>query len=116
MVISATSLSYSGLRDWIIQRVTAVLLAVYTLILLVFFLYHPHPGFEEWHDFFSTAWMRLGTFLMLFGLVLHSWVGIWTVVTDYIKPPPLRLIVQALVALLLTLYLIWGVQLLWGVL
>lgn len=42
---SATGLTGSGSRDWIVQRISAVVLAVYSVVLLGFFLIHGNVDF-----------------------------------------------------------------------
>ena len=114
MVGSVTSLTRSGLRDWLIQRVTAVVLALYTLFLLGFILLHHPLTYANWQGLFANGFMRIFTFLTLLSVVYHTWVGLWTVFTDYIKCSWLRLILQVIVVIALLGYLVWGVAIVWG--
>ncbi len=115
MVRTATSLGRSGLQDWIIQRVTAVILAVYMAFLLGYFIINSNFNYETWRILFSFTLMRYASVLALFSLILHAWIGIWTVTTDYIKPIVLRLLVQMFVVIALLFYLVWGVHIMWGI-
>ncbi len=115
MVESVTSLTRSGLRDWLIQRVTAIVLAVYTLFLFAYVLCHRPLSYDQWQHLFANGFMRVFTFLTLLSLMYHTWIGIWTVITDYIKPPVLRLLLQVLVFLVLLGYVVWGIDIVWGV-
>lgn len=115
MVTSVTSLTRNGLRDWLIQRVTALILAVYTLFLFGFILCHHPLHYAQWRGLFANPWMRVFTFLALLGLVYHTWVGIWTVLTDYIKPTALRFTLQVVVCLVLLGYLVWGIDIVWSI-
>lgn len=108
MMQSATSLTSSGLRDWLVQRVTAVVVGCYVIFLLLYFLCHPHLTFNDWHGLLMHPLMRIFSFLTLFSVVAHAWIGMWTVFTDYVKATPLRLLLQVLMALALLSYLIWG--------
>jgi len=114
MVTNVTSLTGNGLKDWLIQRVTAVYLAVYFLFILVFLLAHPHLNFNQWHHLSTNILFRIGTILGFFALLMHAWIGIWTVTTDYIKCTVVRLSVQMLVVLWLLSQLIWGIMIMWG--
>lgn len=114
MVSSVTQLTRSGLRDWFIQRVTAIILAFYTLFLLSYVLLHSPLEFYRWHQLFTQSWMRVFTFIALIGLMYHTWIGIWTVCTDYIKCHYFRLILQTGVILALVGYVVWGVNIVWG--
>lgn len=114
MVANVTSLTGNGLKDWLIQRVTAVYFAVYVFFILGFLFAHPALNYEQWHVLFSNPIVQIASAIALFALTLHAWVGIWTVTTDYMKCTVLRLSVQMMVFLWLLSQLIWGFMILWG--
>lgn len=109
MVEKITSLTGNGMHDWLIQRVTAVLLAAYTLFLIGYLMLHSPLQYADWHALFSHVFMRIFTFLSLLSVVYHTWIGMWTIFTDYLKCPWLRLTLQILVILVLIGCLVWGV-------
>lgn len=115
MMQSATSLTSSGLRDWMVQRVTAVVLGLYFIFLIGYFACHPHLAYSDWQALFANPLMRIFTFLALLSVVGHAWVGMWTVFTDYIHNTAVSIIVQALMILALLSYLAWGVAILWRI-
>ena len=115
MVKSVSSFTRHGLRDWLWQRISALVLAVYTLFLVGYILLHPSLEFVVWQGLFQHIAMQVFSLMALLSLVIHAWIGIWTVITDYIKPTGLRLCIQSLVMLTLTACLIWGVIILFGV-
>lgn len=114
MVTNITSLTGNGLKDWLVQRVTAVYFAIYSLFLLGYLLFHPHLSYSEWHALFHHCAFQIATVIALIVLSLHTWIGIWTVTTDYIKCTLIRLSIQMFVVLLLLGQLIWGLMILWG--
>jgi succinate dehydrogenase / fumarate reductase membrane anchor subunit len=121
MVTQATSFSRSGVSDWIIQRISAVILAIYTVFVLVYLVTHPGLGYEEWRWLFDQNWMRVFTVLALASTCAHAWIGMWTIGTDYIREHyfgamanGVRFVYQVVCILILLTYLIWGVQILWG--
>jgi len=114
MVASATSLSHSGLRDWLIQRVSAVVIGLFVIILFGFFLVHPGLTFKQWNNFITNPVMQMVTFLALLSTVAHAWIGVWTVLTDYVKPLATRLFLEIIIVLGLITYLVWGTQVIWG--
>lgn len=114
MVTSITSFSHSGLRDWLVQRVSAVVMAVYIIFLAGFILMHSNLDYQTWQGLFAHTWMRVITLLFLLSLVFHAWIGLWIVSTDYIKGSKTRLLVQVLIILALIGFFIWGVEILWG--
>ncbi|KTD23033.1 succinate dehydrogenase, hydrophobic membrane anchor protein [Legionella londiniensis] len=114
MVTNVTSLTGNGLRDWLIQRVTAIYFAVYILFLFGFLFSHPQLEYNQWRSLFDASWFRIASVIALLSFVLHSWVGIWTVTTDYIKCTAIRISVQFLVLLFLLSQFIWGIMIFWG--
>jgi succinate dehydrogenase / fumarate reductase membrane anchor subunit len=114
MVSDITSLTGNGLKDWLIQRVTAIFFAIYVLYLFGYFLWHPQLQYSEWQALFHGSVFRIATGIALLALTLHAWIGIWTVTTDYMKCTAVRLSVQMLVALGLLSQFIWGLMIVWG--
>lgn len=112
---SATSFSNNGVRDWLVQRVTAVILALYAIFLLGFFIVCGPVTFDAWHLLFSNVAMKVFTFLALLSVLGHAWVGIWTVLTDYIKCSCLRITLEIIVIIALIVYVLWGFQIVWSV-
>lgn len=113
MVDNVTSLTNNGLRDWLVQRMTALVIAAYTIFLVCFFCFNSPLTYHAWKALFTNPFMRLASVFTLGSLLLHAWIGIWTVTTDYIKPTWLRLIVQMLVIASLVCAFIWGVDIFW---
>ncbi|NKB31694.1 MAG: succinate dehydrogenase, hydrophobic membrane anchor protein [Pseudomonadales bacterium] len=121
MVTSVTNLSRSGLSDWIIQRVSAVLLAAYTLCILGNLLMNPDLDYQSWRALFDSNVMRVFSLITLAALCAHAWIGMWIVSTDYMTSLQfgkaatfIRLIFQVGIVLIVAVYLIWGIQIFWG--
>lgn len=106
--------AHYGLRDWLAQRLTAVLMVIYTLFIAGYVLLHPDMGYDRWTGLFSNQVMRSFTLLFLLTLYYHAWIGVRDIVMDYVKPAGIRLAIYVLVILALLLYTIWSVQILWG--
>jgi succinate dehydrogenase / fumarate reductase membrane anchor subunit len=114
MVNNVTSLTGNGLKDWLIQRATAVYFAIYIIFLFGFLLSHPNLNFEQWHALFANHMFQIATAIGLLAFSLHTWIGIWTVTTDYIKCTAIRLSLQLMVVLGLLGQFIWGLMIVWG--
>lgn len=114
MLKMITSLGRSGLQDWLIQRISAVVLAVYTITLFGFWILHLDSDYTVWQQLFSNLLMKYATLVALLALIAHAWIGIWVVSTDYLKKIWLRLPAQIFAYTLLFFYLIWGLQILWA--
>ena len=103
-----------GLRDWVLQRVTAVVMAVYVVFLFAFLLAHPHLQFVDWKTLFSYRLMRIATLLVMLNVVVHTWIGLWAVFADYVKRSWVRLLLQNAALLLLLGYLVWLIDILFA--
>jgi len=121
MVTAVTNLGRSGLYDWLIQRVSAVIMAVYTVFIVAYIVITPELTFEQWQSLFGQLWMRVFTLMTLLSVVAHAWIGLWAVLTDYItermmggKALVLRLLAQVLLAVVAVTYTLWGVEIIWG--
>jgi len=114
MVANVTNFGRSGLYDWMMQRVTAVILASYTIFILGYLVINPDLTYAQWNEFFGTTHIRIYSLLALLSIGAHAWVGLWTISTDYIKPTLIRFVFQAICALTMFVYVVWGVQILWG--
>ncbi len=119
MVKSVTSFGRSGLSDWLLQRVSGVILLAYALCLggtLVIGV-----NYAQWQAMFASTGMRVFTLLAILSLAAHAWIGMWAVGTDYLtermlgtKGNLLRLAFQIGCSLAIFVYVIWGTQILWG--
>jgi succinate dehydrogenase / fumarate reductase membrane anchor subunit len=107
--------AHYGLRDWLAQRVTAVVMAIYTLVLLFWFFGARDFSYDGWASIFAMQWMKLATFVALLSLFYHAWVGIRDIWMDYVKPMGLRLLLQALTILWLVGCVGYAAQILWRV-
>ena len=105
--------AHYGLRDWLSQRFTALVMAVFTLALLVQVLMPGPLGYDRWAGIFAQQWMKLLTFVTILSLLWHAWVGVRNVWMDYAKPAGLRLTLQLLTIVWLLGCTGWAVQVLW---
>jgi succinate dehydrogenase / fumarate reductase membrane anchor subunit len=106
--------AHYGLRDWLTQRVTAVVMAVYALLFVVVLLAARPTNYVAWKTLFSGQAMKLATFLFFASLFLHAWIGMRDILMDYIKPVSMRLALEVLVILLLVAWAGWAFQILWS--
>ncbi|HDY83721.1 MAG: succinate dehydrogenase, hydrophobic membrane anchor protein [Gammaproteobacteria bacterium] len=119
MVTAVTNLGRSGLYDWLMQRVTAVILLAYFLYVGCVLL--GGVDYPAWKELHAQTWMRVFSLLALLSLGIHAWVGLWTVFTDYLTERlmgatgnVLRFAALAFCALTMFTYVVWGIQILWG--
>ena len=105
--------AHYGLRDWAMQRATAVLMLIYTAALIVFLLALP-GDYAAWQAFFSQTWVKVFTQISFIALFLHAWVGIRDLWMDYIKPFGQRLFLQVATIVWLAGCMVYSVKVIWG--
>jgi succinate dehydrogenase / fumarate reductase membrane anchor subunit len=106
--------AHYGLRSWVVQRVTAGVIAAYVVYLLIVLSLQPALDFITWRSVFTHTWMRVPTFVCLVAIFLHAWVGVRDILMDYVKSTTLRLVLLVAVAVALIAYTAWTVQILWS--
>ena len=106
--------AHYGLGDWLLQRLTAVVMALYTLGLAACLLWHAPATYADWKAIFSGTFARVTTMLFFTALLYHAWIGMRDIFMDYLKATGLRLALQSAVVVGLMLYLIWTASILWG--
>lgn len=106
--------AHYGLKDWLTQRISAVIIAAYSLVLLALVLTRSPLVQEGWKALFAPQWFRVFTLLFLLSVFWHAWVGMRDIVMDYVQPIAIKLTVEVLIALALVVYAVWAVRILWG--
>jgi succinate dehydrogenase / fumarate reductase membrane anchor subunit len=116
--------AHYGMRDWLAQRITAMLMSAYTIVLLVLYILPSYglgangertslTGYDKWAGIFAPHWMKLFTFVVVVSLAYHAWVGMRDVWMDYVKSVALRLALQIFTIVWLVACLGWAIQVLW---
>ncbi len=128
MVTQVTNLGRSGLSDWVMQRVTGVILLAYTVFIAGVLLICD-PDYAQWKALFDQTWVKVFSAAAVLSIAMHAWIGLWSVSTDYLishvltiklgpavgaKANVLRWLFQAASAVVLFTYVVWGIQILWG--
>jgi len=106
--------AHYGWRDWLVQRVSAVLMALYTALILFLVVWTGGLEYAAWKAIFANGLFRLATFVFMLGLLWHAWVGVRNIAMDYLKPTSVRLTFQVVVIVLLIAYAGWTIQVLWS--
>jgi succinate dehydrogenase / fumarate reductase, membrane anchor subunit len=105
--------AHYGFRDWLSQRVTAVLMAIFTIVLIAQVLFGGPMDYYKWSGIFAAQWMKVLTFIVIVSLAYHVWVGMRDVWMDYVKPVGVRLALQVFTIAWLVGCAGWAVQVLW---
>ena len=106
--------AHYGWRDWLLQRVTAVVMLAYTLLFLGVVCSLPERNFDHWKALWEAPLMRYATVLFTLSVLLHAWVGVRNIFMDYVKATSVRLVLYVVVIMALVAYGVWTVQILWG--
>ena len=114
MVTRIVTGAHYGLRDWLVQRVTAVVMIAYMLLLAALLLLAPPQDYAAWKALFGNQWLRITSFLFLVSLYWHAWIGMRDIFMDYIHPTGIRLTLHILVILSLLFYSVWSIEILWN--
>ncbi|MFU9136204.1 MULTISPECIES: succinate dehydrogenase membrane anchor subunit [unclassified Erwinia] len=114
MVSNASALGRNGVHDWLLLRAAAMIITLYVLYVLGFIVMSGTLTYEIWRGFFASPLTKVFTLLTLFSILVHGWIGMWQVLTDYVKAVATRLILQLIVVVALLVYAIYGTVVVWG--
>jgi succinate dehydrogenase / fumarate reductase, membrane anchor subunit len=103
------------MRLWLSQRLSAVIMAIYIVLLVILLLINQPANFRAWYAFVSPIWFKLFTFLFFISLFIHAWLGVSDVFKDYVFNRKLRVVLQIIVDILLLIYLVWVSFILWNI-
>ena len=106
--------AHYGLTDWLIQRLSAVVMVLYTALVLGIALWTGGIDYALWQQLFAHGGFKLASFLFMVALLYHAWIGMRDIFMDYLKATSLRLALETAVVIVLVLYLIWAASILWG--
>ena len=107
--------AHYGWHDWLAQRVTAVIMVLFSIVIIGFFMLKGGVSYAEWKELFRSQTFRILALLFLLSVYYHAWIGIKDVLMDYVQPTGLRITLQVAVLLFLLVYSIWSVTIIWGV-
>jgi len=106
--------AHYGLTDWLVQRLTAVVMIVYVVLFLGIVLWSGGIDYPLWQQLFAHGGFKLASMLFMVALLYHTWIGMRDIYMDYIKPLGVRLALQALTVVALAGYFGWTLQILLG--
>jgi succinate dehydrogenase / fumarate reductase membrane anchor subunit len=122
MITNVTSFSRSGLSDWLLQRITAVVMAAYTVFITAYLLFNSGLEYSQWLGLHSHIAMKIFNVLTVLSIAVHAWIGLWAVLTDYVterllgpKATALRIFLQLGMITVTLVYVIWALDIVWGI-
>ncbi|MEG3767931.1 succinate dehydrogenase, hydrophobic membrane anchor protein [Alteromonas sp. 14N.309.X.WAT.G.H12] len=115
MVTNQASMKRNGVQDFVTLRTTAAIITAFSLFMAWFFISTDELTYAVWHGLFSGLGMKVFTFVTLVAVLFHVRVGLWQVLTDYVKSPGLRAVLQFALNLTALVYVVVGLFVLWGI-
>lgn len=115
MVSNASALGRNGVHDFVLIRASAIVMVLYIFYIVGFFAITRNLTYAVWIGFFSHTFTKVFTLLALFCVLIHAWIGMWQVLTDYVKPLAVRMTAQLTIVVTLLVYMIYGFVVVWGV-
>lgn len=115
MVNDQPAVAHYGWRDWLAQRITAIIMAIFSIVIFAYVLIKGSVSYTDWKILFTSQPFRVLALLFLLSVYYHAWIGVRDVLMDYIKALWLRLTLQMIVLVALVGFTIWSVAILWGI-
>jgi succinate dehydrogenase / fumarate reductase membrane anchor subunit len=98
----------SGLGEWVVQRVTAVYMLLYITDVMVLLVLSPVVSHSQWTSLSANLLFQVATLLFIYSMLIHAWLGLKSVMLDYVKPWRLRFLLYMLVAIILAGLGVWA--------
>lgn len=115
MVTNQASLKRNGIQDYVTLRASAAIISAFSIFMVYFFIATPVITFEVWQGLFASIYMKAFTLITLIAILMHVRIGLWQVLTDYVKPHKIRIVLQFILNLIAIAYVAVGLFVLWGV-
>ncbi len=115
MVINQASMKRNGIQDYVTLRASAAVISAFSLFMVYFFISTPVITYDVWQSLFASIYMKAFTLLALVAVMMHVKIGLWQVLTDYVKPYKVRTVLQFILNIIAIAYVAVGLFVLWGV-
>ena len=115
MVTNQASMKRNGIQDYVTLRASAAVITAFSLFMVYFFIATPEITFDVWQALFASVYMKAFTLLALIAIMMHVKIGLWQVLTDYVKAYKVRIVLQFILNLIAVAYVAVGLFVLWGV-
>ncbi|WP_395344002.1 succinate dehydrogenase, hydrophobic membrane anchor protein [Ningiella sp. W23] len=115
MVTNQASMKRNGIQDWVTLRASAAIISAFSIFMVYFFVSTPVVTFDIWKGLFDSIYMKAFTLVTLIAIWMHVRIGLWQVLTDYVKAHKVRIVLQFVLNLIAIAYVAVGLFVLWGV-
>jgi succinate dehydrogenase / fumarate reductase membrane anchor subunit len=104
---------FTGLRAWVVQRISAILMLLFMVFMLAHLVVDPPNSYQAWHSWMMSFSVSIATTAFFAALLAHAWVGLRDVLLDYVHAMVLRAVLLAVLGFVLTAFGIWVMRILW---
>lgn len=115
MVTNQAAMKRNGIQDYVTLRASAAVISAFSIFMVYFFIATPEVTYVVWQSLFASIYMKAFTLLALIAIMMHVKIGLWQVLTDYVKPYRLRAVLQFILNIIAVAYVAIGLFVLWGV-
>lgn len=106
------SVGGSGYNAWLIQRVSAIYMALFLIYFVGGWLVCAPQEYADWKAWMGSLPMALATSVFFIAILGHAWVGMRDVLIDYVKPAAIRFVLLMGLALSLIVLGLWVIKVL----
>ncbi len=92
---------FSGMQAWLVQRFSAIYIALFAIILTMMLLGGEELSYRTWVALFAQPWLQVMSSLFVVALLFHAWIGLRDVILDYIKPVEIKMLVMSVIVFML---------------
>ncbi len=107
--------AHRGLDMWLLQRASALYMALFLAFFLFRFLAAGPLDYPGWHGLFVPLGMKVSSLLFVGALLAHAWIGLREIFIDYVHFLVIRLGLYLAFGVLYLGCLVWAVDILWSV-
>ncbi|HEC13905.1 MAG TPA: succinate dehydrogenase, hydrophobic membrane anchor protein [Acidiferrobacteraceae bacterium] len=96
-----------GLGEWLLQRLSSLYIGGFALFVGVKLYLQPMQSYEAWTGWATSTGMGIAFAIFWFSIIIHAWIGLRSVIMDYIKPFGLRFIILSVLVLMFSALTLW---------
>ena len=101
-----------GVKSWVMQRLSAVYIAVF-LSFFLFSLFTSTPtDFTQWNNWLALPLINVAFIIFWIAVIVHAWIGARDVIMDYVHDDTLRFLVLSMLGMFLIFMLVWVIKVL----
>ena len=101
-----------GLRPWVIQRISALVIVAWLIYNVIGLLFVDDVGYQQWREWLYAPANSLFLGLFVLAVLFHAWIGVRDIVLDYVHNVVLRLLLLSAIMVVLIVSGMWSLRIL----